>query len=185
MEETDPKYRSEIDKIFNGDLCALMYDYTDCFGAREEASKGLLSLNSMMVSYTLSTKLAWDRSGKTKLEAQQIFNKSEVISMEWAYWLYIPPAYQQLENITKLTVLENISNFKTNSSLFITLFVIVFIILLIVVWLPIWNVFRDERIKLQKIYRIIPMSIIKSNRFISNYLINNTDGMLNPVKHLL
>lgn len=105
--------------------------------------------------------------------------------MEWIYWLYIPPGFQQLEALLKGEVLQAVAAFKANSVLYVSLFGVGFLVLIMTVWIPIWKKFREERLKLQKMFRIIPVNIIRGNTFVKNYLISNCDHVLDPIKNLL
>jgi len=181
----DQEFLARLDYILTQDLCLFMYDNEACEGAREEARKGLLSLNSFMIKASKAIKNIWDSSNKSEEVMKTLYDDDDMITMEWAYWLYIPPAYQQLEDILKESVYETIHKFDKNSSILIGVFVGSFLLLIKLIWLPIWENFRYERFKLQRMFRVVPIGIIRGNSFIKNYLIANSDNILKPVRNLL
>jgi hypothetical protein len=115
----------------------------------------------------------------------EILNKNSFYLMEWIYWLYQPPAYQQLEGLLKKNILKKGEDFVYNSRIMIICFGFGFFLLIYIAWLPIFKAIRKEREMLRLAFRVIPIGIIMHNRHVKQYLMNNSGGVLSAVRNVI
>ena len=185
LRETDDKeFLRELDEVLKQDLCTLMYDYSGCFGPIAIARNGLLSINSLMLKGASVLKVSYDSSNKTTEAVQELINLDTLIDMEWSYWLYQPPGFQQLEAILKKQVMNNVESSITNSKALIITCTSCFFIFIWVFLQPLWNGILSEKILLRKMIRLIPINIIKKNSYIKHYLILTSQELLKNMRNL-
>ena len=183
----DPEFQIQLEYLLTDDLCPLVYDdpVIGCSGAREIARQGLIAVNGLLIETMRDLKDTYDQSNKTLEAKREIILKDSLQESENAYWLYIPPGYQVLDKLLRDLIMKNVDIFEKNATVLVTCFSVGFFLFIWLVLFPIWKVLRSERFRLQAMFKIIPINVIRSNSFIKNYVIFNTNGILVPIRKLI
>jgi hypothetical protein len=170
QETVDPIFLEDLETILTGDLCLLQYAFESCVGAREQARLGLIGVNTIVAETAREIKTAYEESDKSFNSVKKIFNKTSYLDMEFIYWLYQPPAYQQLEAILTKNVIKNGVDFGNKSDGLILGFGLGFFLLIYFVWRPVYLALKKNREDVQHVFKILPLSVILNNRYIKQYL---------------
>jgi len=182
--EKSAEFTKSLHYLLTGDLCEAIGGGHICFGYVDIAKKGLYGVAARALNNLMEIRVLYDSSNKTKEAKMEAFQHPFFVETE-ILWIYVSSTFTMLEDLLKNNVKDNINNFSKKAAVMIGCFTAGFIFIMLVVWRVIWNGFMIEREKMETIFKIIPLPIIRENNFVKNHLLAHTDHLLAGRKQYL
>ena len=144
-------------------------------------------LGSMLLSCKASglTKDIYDNSAKTDSAKTAALTYSSFVETEVVYSVYTEKSYLALDNLLTKRFLEEIDAFLKRCLIIGIISIVILLIMVRFVWLKTITRMEDERKAFRDIIRIIPVNVIMTNRYLKNYLIRNSNKILDSIKNKL
>lgn len=160
---------TEIDLLMNGDLCVQYFKGPgECY--KSIPQRGILGINSNIISGIRIIKDYYDGTNKTSAEKNITLNLDVFRDIEYLYFYNaLGFIYNKIESLLMENIFGSIEDFKDRTTTIIISFSVVFIACLGIIWYPIWRALKNERRVLGGILVIIPYSILLKNRGLKRY----------------
>jgi len=170
--------------LLNGDLCPLLYTDRACSTEISGIGKrGILSINGFILKALRETKDFYDSSDKSTAAKTNALCISDFIATEIAYPIYMTRSYAELDSLLNAEFSSEIDNFSNNALEISIIGAVTLLILMYFLWIKIISRMEKERIMFRSMMRLIPISVLVTNRYLKSYLISNSKDILDSVKN--
>jgi len=170
--------------LLNGDLCPLLYTDRPCSTEISGIGRrGILSINGFILKALRETKDFYDSSDKSAAAKTTALCINDFIAAEIAYPIYMTRSYAELDSLLNTEFSNEIDNFSSNSLEISIIGAVCLLILMYFLWIKIITRMERERIMFRSLIRLIPISVLVTNRYLKSYLISNSKDILDSVKN--
>lgn len=177
----------ELELIIKGSLCDAIendpayYPYCESTAAGA-LLKGVIGGTSLLLSILQRIKESFEVSSRTFPDMVKALGDPEFINLEIIGELYLFRAFEQIDALIKSQVKTDLENYKSEIGLAVAIFIIAYILSGLLLWWKVENRFRVERSGWRKMMRLIPNQMVMTDKLLKDYLINNSEGILDSVK---
>jgi len=182
--DQDENFNNQMAFLLNSDLCSSYFTDRPCATELSGVgTRGILGINAFILKNLRGIKDYYDDTDRSPAAKEVTLGMQDMLDAEIAYTIYTSRSYTELDLIlTNQFYLESDKLLK--SSLIIGIVsIVVLLVLTKVVWLQAIKRMEDERKNFRNIMRVIPINIIMSNRYLKNYLMRNSQKMLDSIKN--
>lgn len=145
-------------------------------------TKGVVQLNSFMMSLTSRIKTSFDDSPRTKDDMIRILKDQTLIQSESVWGLYLFPAFARIDQIIR----DHLKNDFEDATGEITVAVVVYILAInlcgLMVWWKVRKTIREERSSWRRMARLIPINMVANNKMLRSYIFKGTKSTLGSIK---
>jgi len=175
---------NQILLLLNGNLCPLLYSDRQCSTEISGiGQRGILSINGFILKALRETKDFYDSSDKSPTAKTTALCIKDFIDTEIAYPIYMTRSYAALDSLLNAEFKREIDNFSKNALEISIIGAVCLLILMYFLWIKIITRMERERIMFRSLMRLIPISVLITNRYLKSYLISNSKDILDSVKN--
>jgi len=142
------------------------------------ATKGMISINDYAVAAISNAKSFYDVSDKSFLYKKLALSQISLWHTEVTGFFYLRQGFTQVINILEENLQIFMKKHDEDLSVAISLFIVSFLILGTTSWIILWAKLRDQAVNWRKMVRLIPHSMILSNKALRHYLIKYSEHTL-------
>jgi PAS domain S-box-containing protein len=170
--------------LLNGDLCPLLYTDRACSTEISGIGKrGILSINGFILKALRETKDFYDSSDQSATAKTNALCIGDFIATEIAYPIYMTRSYAELSSLLNAEFSSEIDNFSHTALKISIIGAVALLILMYFLWIKIISRMEKERVMFRSMLRLIPISVLVTNRYLKSYLISNSKDILDSVKN--
>ena len=174
----------DLIKLTKGNLCEVLYPDNPQSVAICAAilyglpQKGLLALNGFMIALASRTKLEFDNSGRTLKDMYVALNSQDMAQAEIVWYIYMFPSYQKVDSLIRARLGIDLEKYSRLIMTIACVYAILYITVGIAIWIKIKTSFEREQMKWQRMIRLIPNTIMKSNKMLGAFLRANNHSLV-------
>ena len=176
----------EIEELVRGDLCKVFYNPDADLLCQSFSggilTKGIIGGTSALTSTLKSCQESFERSSKDISAMFNILSDINLVQMDVIAELYLFPAFEKIDHLIKDQLLRNVDSFIINFVLMVALFILFYSIFGLLLWIRIQRMLKIQRNGWRRMIRLIPHNMIFSNKMLKDYLIANSNGVLESIK---
>ena len=176
--------KNELDMLLTDNLCEIVPALNQYCGVLRQGivDRGIIGLNSYILSVLRYAKNAFDVSDKSYASAKTILSSDELIMQETIYIVAQFPIYRLFTENIQLRVEALIQGMIDSSNIPVIAAIIIDFLIGILILTRMQKMLDAESAKWRQLLRKIPFNIVISNKMLKTYLINENTRMLNPLK---
>ena len=137
------------------------------------SQRGVLQVAEYLLTVIQNVKTSFDRSPRTYSDSKEILGLEEFVQGDTFAYIYWIPCYEIISDILRLQLKEDTDKFNRGKGALFYLWGVLYIIGGSLAWWQIVKAFNRERAAWRKLIRLIPTSIVSTNKLIKSYLMIN------------
>jgi PAS domain S-box-containing protein len=182
--DQDATFNDQMVTLLNGNLCSMLFSDRSCatevtgIGAR-----GILGINAFILKDLREIKDYYDNSDKTTASQITALTMQDFLDVEVAYTIYTTRSYNRLTTVITNQFNREVDELMKRSIIIGVVSIVMLLILVKLVWLQAISRMEEERKNFRSIMRVVPVNIVMTNRYLKNYLMRNSDRILDSIKN--
>jgi len=187
-EDSSISSSEEVNQYIKGDLCDLLPSTLDpiCISYGGGAfTKGIIGGVSMLVSTIGSVIQTFDSSSRSFQDMYDALDNDDLIGLDIMAAVYLFPGFEAIASFIKARILDNINSAQTDFLIIVIIFIVLYIVIGYLLWKKVEFMFKRERGGWRKMIRLIPQTVINNNKMLKDFLLANSDGIMDSIKRHL
>jgi len=182
--DQDATFNDQMVTLLNGNLCSMLFSDRPCatevtgIGAR-----GILSINAFILKDLREIKDYYDNSDKSPASQITALTMQDFLDVEVAYTIYTTRSYNRLTTVLTSQFNREVDQLMKRSIIIGVVSVVILLVLVKFIWLQAISRMEEERKNFRSLMRVIPVNIVMTNRYLKNYLMRNSDRILDSIKN--
>jgi len=177
-------FNAQMVTLLNGNLCLTLFlDRPSCeTEITGVGTRGILGINAFILKDLRNIKDYYDSSDLSLASKISALTMQDFLDTEVAYTIYTSRSFNELDQLITNQFYLEIDDLLKRSMIIGIVAIVVLLILGKVVWLKAIKRMENERKDFRSIMRVIPVNIMMTNRYMKNYLLRNSEKILDSIK---